>query len=287
VDEESLNRAKSSESPFIANKIEYLLGKATPQPWTFDTSHFKGEFRGGDPRNRLDETVVTSLLYFAAYVRQEEFVRIIYRPGSSESARGWDQLLKIVTYCVLTLAYDVRKWSSATHFELDATIRSLLAGNASALRDFVAKRLGITLGFDDGKETNRLFPAEGRFDTVVYHRTIEFGPYLWRLLHFVAEAFALRGSDDDAEITLAKSLWRNFVCESLYRTLRCGYCMYHFKTLAAEMKARFTDESEDFSRAWFDAHNRVNAVTGAPAYSESEFLEDVAFARKALRSEKR
>jgi hypothetical protein len=275
IDVEALLHAKVRETPFIASKIDVILENIKPQSQSFDTTRFKTAFRvQEEARDRLDEIVITNLLFFSNIVKQEKFVRSIHRPGAWEGVQVWEQLLRVLFYCVLTLAYDVR-WTSLNFFELDATLRQLEEGRVSALRDFM-KSLGISIASSDP------YPAELVNETLIYHTTLEFGPYYWRLLHFLAEAFSTRSSDD---ARLAKSMWRDFVVESLYRTLRCSICMYHFEALANELKPRISsDDDQDFPKLWFDIHNRVNKENYKSVYSESEFEKDSLFMRSALKT---
>lgn len=266
VDKEAFERVRAFESQDVIHKIDLVLERSKPEPWTFDTSPFKEQFRTGDPRARLDRVVLTSLLSFAAIASHERFVRSLYMTGSFEGSDGWQDLIKILFYSVVTIAYDA-KWTSERHLQLDSCLRRLGSGRPEALREWLSDSMDISVLDAE--------PAEREFASYAFHRTLEFGPYLWRLLHWMAELFPHRSGDD---ARLAKTLWRTFVVESLHRLLRCPHCIEHYKSLVPEYRAQIEDGTDsELGRCFFNLHNRVNRDNFKPSYSESEYEEDLRF----------
>ncbi|GFY66923.1 sulfhydryl oxidase [Trichonephila inaurata madagascariensis] len=269
VDKEALQKSKLKESPFIQQEIDLVLKQSLPNI-QFDTLHFSS--RNVDSRKLLEETVITYILFISNIVKHEKFSRTFLRPGAWDGDRCWIQLLKFVMYCIFTLIYNIR-WTSINFFDLDKTIDHLLQGRAEALRDFM-KSLNIPL------KNNSLYPAEKSYESLMFHPVNVFGPYHWRLLHWMAEAFEMRNGNH-ADIDQAKSIWREFVSKSLHRTLRCNICMYHYQNIAQTFKEKFLNDN-NYSKIWFDIHNLVRSVQLKSNYSESEFETDRAFMKSAL-----
>lgn len=266
TDAERLEKARDRESEFITSKIDFVLQQR--QVPRFDVSSFKSEFRNSNPKARLDQVVFTTLLFFTDVKNNEDFKRTLTTPSSLTAASQCSEhLLKIVIYAVLNLAYDV-KWKAEHFFELDRCIRGLSTGKALHLREF-CKSLGISV-------SPEIFPCEQEFTNLHFHSKDVFGPYFWRLLHWIAEAFETRS--ETYEVVLAKSLWRDFIQSSMYRFLQCLYCMNHFLSILPEFKARIANSSE-FAKIFYEMHNRVNQENYLPIYSESEFEEDRRFMR--------
>lgn len=282
VDSEKLEKAKTRVVPTIREKIDRFLNHFSNYDVNFglDLHRFTDQFLATkSPKDRLDETVVTFLLFLANQLSQEKINRSFSNYGAWESEYAWVMLFKWVTYSIFTLIYDVRRWTSEYYIHLDNTIIDIaLKGDASALSLFAGK-IGVQF------ESETPYPAEQHFTKFEYHNPMIFGPYYWRMLHFMAEATAIRKDGNDNDVKSAKKLWRQYLTETMHRTLQCIYCKVHYKDLLNHggYKQKIIDcEDEDFPKLWYEIHNKVNYWKNN--YSEDDWKVDREFMKLALLS---
>lgn len=276
-DSNKLASCKQKSSPYVASKIDLILGnpRFMDPNRALDVTKFTTHFRDAPSKERLNEVVATYLLFLANTVCLQKYSRPFIRPGRWEGDSCWQQMYKMVVFSVLTLLYDIR-WKSEYFMFLDEALMGLLQGKSEALRSFVEK-LGIH--FQDSIEAEHVYPY------LEYQNNRIFGPYYWRLLHWMAEAIAFRSNNGNSDVVLAKNLWREFVTNTLHRTLQCGICIHHYKMTINE--THFKDllmhaKDEEYPKVWFDLHNKVNDLVFSPRYSESELEKDRTYLRSAL-----
>lgn len=271
----SLRLAKEDESnPYDAFLIDMHLDPSAI-PW--DGQVFTQQFRLGVPRDRMDETVITFLLHVISVVYREKYTRSFVKPESFPVWLAWVWVLKYTTVCVLGLMYNVR-WDFEKLQGADLFLAEILnSGKPETLRQFM-RDLGIQVKGEP-------YQAEKTSSQMMLLHTGQFGPFYWRLLHWMAEAYRLR-SDYSPEV---KKTWRDFVTHNLYRFPSCPICQFHFQQIVNELKEEMLDAATDQPALWFKIHNKVNANRRAmypslvlPDYSESEYEEDSKFMRQAL-----
>lgn len=280
VNRAALLEARAEETdPFYHNLIDLMLEeKRIPVDW--DVASFTDKFRSVPAREKLDETVFAFLLRLVAINKEERYLRAFQKPESQNAIMAWDSLLRIIFLCTLALLYNVR-WTIETNYKyLEPAIMSLLIGDSSALRELM-KSMGISLA----KETP--YKAELQFQDMNFLHTGQYSSFYWRYLHWMAEAFHLR--KNVPEMAYYREVWRQLLDGSLYRTLRCGVCMFHFREMLQELQPQLTDDNTDFPKLWFDMHNRVHTqrreqypLLKEPDYTESEYAEDREFMLQAL-----
>ena len=281
IDRESLNKVKNKVTAPIREKINKILRERGFNTYHgLDIRRFTDQFPASpSPKHRLDEVVVTFLLFLANQLSQQKINRTFHSNGAWESEHAWFMLYKWVTYSIFTLIYDIRVWKSE-HFLLldDAIIDLALKGDAYALSRFALK-IGVRFASDEP------FPAEKHFTKFEYQNTSVFGTYYWRMLHFMAEAVALRSNNNHYDINYAKVLWKQFLTETMYRTLLCGFCKKHYKNLldgdGYKQKILKTEDAQ-FPKLWYEIHNRVNKDIGKKEYSENDWKRDRNFMIRAL-----
>lgn len=281
VDQEALRNAMDQESDeFVRYQIRGVLKKVhLPVQW--DVTPFTTDFRSVRPHQRLDETVITFLLYAAAIVKDEAFRRSFTKPESCMVVAAWMEMLKGLMYAVLTLTYDIT-WTVQDSFKLSETVLILLhEGKVTALRDFMRKQLRIVMIRED------LFQAERLFESLAYLHVGQFSSFFWRVLHWMAEAVNARSNQPDA-----KKMWFELIVGPMYRMLRCSICSFHFKGMVDKLKSDLTDESKDHAKLWFDLHNQVHAerrekylniASKEVDYTAQQYEEDAEFMREALK----
>lgn len=278
VDKQALRAALEEETdPFVKERLLYLLGLAPYPVW--ETSAFTDQFRSVPPRERMEETVVTFLLKMVAIVKSEIYNRSLSKPYTITKIFAWNQLIKAIFFSVFSLLYDV-KWTPSHLLSLDETLLELLEyGKPDPLRNWM-REVGI-----ERVRPNEWYRAERMFEKLDRLNTMQFGSFYWRLLHWMAEAMNVRPHQP-----VAKRMWRDLCIGPLYRTLRCGVCMYHLQSFVSEMQSQLRDESQDYAQLWFEIHNKVNAkrreaypmLKNGVEYSAEDYRADAEFMRRAL-----
>lgn len=282
VDSEKLHKIKMKVVPTVREKIDRYLNHTSIYDINpgINLHRFTDQFLATkSPKDRLDEVVVTFLLFLANQLSQQKIIRSFLAHGAWESEYAWVMLFKWVVYSIFTLIYDVRRWTSEYYIYLDDTIIDLaLNGDASALSRF-AEKIGIQF------ESETPYLAEQHFTKFEYHNPMIFGPYYWRLLHFMAEAMAIRQDVNNNDVKSAKKLWKQYLTETMHRTLQCIHCKLHYKDLLEHSgyKQKILDsEDEEFPKLWYELHNKVNYWKNS--YSEEDWKTDREFMKLALLS---
>lgn len=279
VDAEALGRVRAEETdPFLHNLIDLILEKR-PIRVEWDVTPFTDAFRTSSPRQRLDETVFAFLLRLVAINKEERYLRTFQKPESQDAVMAWDALLRSLVTCTLALLYGVRWTAEQLLGHLEPAVFRLLSGSdASALRQLM-QGVGIVLAQDEP------YQAERHFEKLNFLHVGQYSAFYWRYLHWMAEAYT--ASRDVPELAFYRRQWLDLINQSLYRTLRCGICMFHFRAMLKEVQPQLL--TSDFPRLWFDLHNRVHAqrreqypFLKEPDYTESEYAEDAEFMRQAL-----
>lgn len=277
VNRDALNKILQTEKdPFLIYYINLMLEKSSIQV-DWDITPFTESFRSTSPEERLQETILAFLLRIAALVKEEMYIRTFNKPEAQIAFLAWVQILNQCIYTVLTLLYDL-KWEDVDHFKRDDAVLNLLHyGKATALRELM-EHMGIRM-------IKPLYPAEKMFEKLNFLRTDQFSSFYWRLLHWMAEAMNKRKNRPNVQ-----KMWRDLVRYPLYRTLRCGICMYHFQKLTKEMEAQLADEEQDNAKLWFDIHNKVHASRREqypfliePDYTEDEYKLDAEFMQRGIK----
>lgn len=282
VDGKALLEARERETdPFYRNLIDLILEKKTLRVG-WNVLSFTDEFRSGDPRERLDETAFAFLLRLVDVHKEEQYVRAFRKPGSFDALMAWEALFRETVLCALALLYGVR-WTTEKVFRfLEPAVLRLLGGEGhpGALRELLR-----SVGVVPAREAP--YQAEVEFERLNFLHVGQYGSMYWRFLHWMAEAWHARRGDPEA--AFCRELWLDLLGKSLYRTLRCGACMYHFQNLTNEHRDRLASPDVDLPRLLFEWHNRVHALRREqspflqePDYDESEFEKDRQFMRRAL-----
>lgn len=281
VNKKALEQVRAEETdPFYHNLIDLMLERKEIRV-SWDVPLFTDKFRSGSPREMLDETVFAFILRIVTIIKEERYLRSFQKPESFDALMAWEALLRRLLACSLALLYRVR-WTAETLLaHLEPALMQLLNGGPPAVLRELLKSVGAPVA----REAPYL--AELHFEKLNLMHVGQYSAFYWRFLHWMAEAFHLR-KDDDA-FRFFRHEWLQLLDGSLYRTLRCGVCMFHFQKMLKELKPQLADESSDFPRLWFDMHNRVHAqrreqfsFLKEPDYTESEFAEDRAFMLQAL-----
>lgn len=278
VNKIALAEARAEETdPFYHNLIDLMLEKKNIGiKW--DVASFTDKFRSAPSRERLDETVFAFLLRLVAINKEERYLRAFQKPESQDAVMAWDALLRVIFACTFALLYNVQWTAETIYTHLEPAVMSLLTGDASALRTLM-KSVGLAPAKDAP------YPAEEQFQNLNFLHVGQYSSFYWRFLHWMAEAFSLRGP----EMAFYRKMWLELLEGPLYRTLRCGVCMFHFRKMLQELRPQLMDEKADFPKLWFDMHNRVHAqrreqyaMLKEPDYTASEYAEDRAFMLQAL-----
>lgn len=280
VNEKNLLEARAQETdPFYHNLIDLILEKKEIKvDWPINL--FTDTFRSGSPRERLDETVFAFILRIVAINKEERYLRAFQKPESFDAVMAWEAILRRIILCTFALLYHVR-WTPESIFTLlEPTVMELLSGG----HVFALRNLMTSLGISLARETP--YQAELHFEKLNFLHVGQYSSFYWRYLHWMAEAYHMRTK---ADMAFYKRQWLELLNESLYRTLRCGICMYHFRTMLNELKPQLIDPKTNFPKLWFDIHNRVHAqrreqytFLKEPDYSESEYEADRDFMLQAL-----
>lgn len=277
LNREALLKARNEETDeFYHYIIDVTLGQKTMNvDWNINL--FTKDFLSGSPREMLDETVFAFILRISSINKEEMYIRSFRKPESFVCTIAWEHILRTIIVCTLALLYNV-SWNDKLIFEyLDPTVLRILNGEGPiALRDLM-KNVGIKLA----RETP--YQAELEYEKLNFLHVGQYSSFFWRYLHWMAEAYA------KSDKKYYKKKYVELLLHSFFRTIRCGICMYHFRTLLEEFKTQLMDENTDFPKLWFDWHNRVHTVRREqysllkePDYTESEYEKDRQFMLQAL-----
>lgn len=278
IDKKALLQTRAEESdPFHRRFINLVLKEETYfVQW--DTKPFTTDFRSGSPRQRLDETVFAFILRLVDICKEERHFRVFRKPESLGAIMVWDSILRRIIVCALALLYNVQWTSSSVFGFLDpAVIRLLNGGEVSTFRNLL-KNLGVT----PAQETP--YQAESQFGKLNNLHVGQYGSFYWRFLHWMAEAYNLRKNEE-----FYKTEWLNLLQTVLYRTLRCGICMVHYRIIVEQLKPQLEDPNVNLPQVFFDIHNQVHAIRRQqnqylkePDYTQPEYEQDRSFMIQAL-----
>lgn len=280
INEKDLLEARAQETdPFYHLLIDIMLEKKDFRA-DWDIENFTDKFRTGSPRERLDETVIAFILRIVTIIKEEHYLRVFQKPESFDALMAWENILRQIILCSFALLYNVRWTPESIFTQLEPTVMELLSGGQVFAFRNLMKSVGISLA----RETP--YQAELIFEKLNFLHVGQYSSFYWRFLHWMAEAYQMRS---DANMSFYKRQWLELITGSLYRTLRCGICMYHFRTMINELKPQLMDPKSNFPKLWFDMHNRVHAqrreqysFLKEPDYTESEYESDRQFMLQAL-----
>lgn len=279
VNKNSLLESRNEVSdPFYQNLIDLIVEKNTPLV-SWDNKPFTTEFLSGSPLQRLDETFFAFVLRIASIIKEESYIRIYQKPESHQAVIAWNAMLRSVIVSGLALLYNVQWTPELLLKYLDPTLVKIFSqGDPLALRKLMIN-LGIKLAQDEP------YPAENVFEKLNFLQISQFSAFYWRYLHWMSEADKLRGDD----MTIYKNEWRELLKGPLYRTIRCGICMIHFKNMVKENEKELLDLKGDLPRNMFTMHNKTHSMRRdnykflqEPDYTEAQYEADAEFMRQAL-----
>lgn len=279
VEKSDMYESMSHETDPYLHSLLKDFTQANPAKYTWDESVFTTDFRNGDPKTRLHQTVMAFLMRLTIIVKNQLHYRSFFKPASHKAMQGWLHFLKLCITTLFTLLYNV-KWNMELLYELDQVLFDLIfEGKASALREFMNTSLHL-----DVPET----PAERTFENFKYFHIGKVGSSIWRLLHWAAEAMDVR--ENDADMAFAKQTWRMLLTESFYRVLLCGICVKHMHQIVEELKPQILDEATEQRQLWFNIHNKVTSrkfqdyshLKEDPLYTQAMLEQDSEFMRQAL-----
>lgn len=261
-DEKELKDIKRHVDPIIAEHIDYV----TQNVDKIVGLDYKKFLTIKNTLEYKDEVVITFLLFIGKYINFEKLSHTFVKPFS-DSIYYWLSLYKCVIYVIISLMYN-KKFTVNDMLLLDQTILMFNEGHPDAIRQFMISIQVL--------KTNKPFEAEINY---IHNRKLsadQYGPFYWRTLHFMAEAYDLRSGFNEE-----KKLWKEFVLYALHRTLRCSICSDHYKKMVNKYRKEL-NESNCYSKVWFDLHNDVNIEVGKQPYSEKEFDDDKTIMQKLL-----
>lgn len=261
-DERELKKLKARVNPIIAEQIDYVtqnVEKIVGLDYEkFQTINDSAEYK--------DELVITFLLFIGKYIHIEKLAHTFIKPYS-DSIYYWLCLYKCVIHSVISLLYD-KKFTTNDMLLLDETILLFNDGQPDAIRRFMTSIKIIKSKQPVEAETNYIHNRKLTAD--------QYGPFYWRMLHFMAEAFDVRTGFEEE-----KALWRDFILLALSKTLRCSICSEHYKRMITKYSESLKN-STNYSKVWFDLHNDVNLELGKPSYTETQYEQDKIIMQKIL-----
>lgn len=277
IDQKGLAELRNQEKdPFYQNLIDLVIENNAPHV-EWNTRPFNSDFLSGSPRKKLDETFLAFVLRIVAIIKEESYVRTFKKPESHQPLIAWIAILRNLLICSLGLLYNVRWTTESIMNHLEPAIMKMFSeGDAFVLRRLM-KDLGVELAQEEP------YPAEQQVQKLNFLQIQQFGSFFWRFMHWMAEADATR-TDKDAD--LYKLGWRQLLIGPLYRTLRCGICMHHFRKMLDDANLLTV---EDLPKAFFEMHNKTHQFRREalkylqePNYTEAEYANDSEFMRRAL-----
>lgn len=261
-DEGKLKQIKTSATPIIAEQIDYITSNV-PQTVEFEYQKFQSL---RDCPEYKDELVITFLLYIGKQFNFEKLIHTFAKPFTN-CIYNWLFLYKTVIYVVISLMYN-KKWSVHEILDLDKTMLLLNEGHPESLRQLMGTLQVLS--------SDKKYEAETNYMDIRKWSSVQYGPFYWKMLHFMAEALELRKN-----LKLEKGLWKDFTLYQLHRTLRCIFCIEHYNHLVSKHEKSLKD-STNYPNLWFDIHNEVNELLKKMPYSKVDFERDRIIMRKLL-----
>ena len=259
LDKNKLMQIKFQVEPVYADHIDIMMEKTE-----YIGLNFK-KFTAIENVTK-DELVITFLLFVCKHFNNIKIYHTFITPYSN-MVYDWMFLYKYTIYSVLSLIYN-KKFTTADYISLDETILLLNKGYPDALR-LLMKKLNL-LSQDVKYEAEEDFKHNTNYHAQIY------GPFVWRFLHFMAEAMDLRKNFDTE-----KQIWKEFTLYHLQRTLKCTICINHYKTLTLKYNERLKSSS-NLPDTWYILHNDVNELLEKPKYNISDFKRDREVMQKML-----
>ena len=232
-----------------------------------DFSKLSPKFSNLEPTHAYkDELVITYLLFLGKFLNNS-FLQHVFIIPYSNGFFLWNNIYKKIVYVLITLLYN-KKFSDEDWVNLEDMTYELNKGYSNSVRNFLKQMKILTISDEQTIE------MESKYNGYFTIDSNEFGPFYWRIIHFVAEAFGVRKNAETA-----KAIWKEFTLYILYRTLLCSICKMHYKEIIDKYKNQLQN-STDYAMLWFDIHNEVNKKIEKPEYSKDSFEKD----RKIMRS---
>lgn len=267
IDEQELKQIEISSlpNPLMKDRVNLLLGNVNINIKFSDLARKFSSIENSVAYK--DELVITFLLFLGKILNNSLLLHVFYVP-QSQNIFNWILLYKRITYSIVTLLYN-KKFTDEDFLCLDDMIYKLNEGYYDSVRNFLNKMKLLTLSAEP-------LEIEKKYSELIVITADDFGPFYWRVLHFMAEAINLR-----KHASLAKSIWKEFVLYSLHRTLLCSICKEHYKTVAEKFKQELQN-SADYAKLWFTIHNHVNKSLNKTEYSIAEFEKDQSIMKNLL-----
>lgn len=261
-DLDTLKNLKSRVEPAVAEQIELIISEKKS-----DIKFNYKKFLSVDPTPEYkDELVITFLLFVGKMANVQKLIHVFHKPFSN-CVYNWLCAYKMCIYSVLSLMYN-KKFTVTDMVELDKTMLSLNNGHSEALRQFM-KHLNVL-------STDAVYEAEKNYIVFRGLDNTMFGPFVWRTMHFMAEAVTMRKKH-----SIETQLWMDFTIFQLGQTFPCFICAEHYKSLVKKYSEELRDVN-DYPKTWFKLHNDVNVELNNRNYSEADFAEDRKVMQKML-----
>lgn len=256
----TLKQIKTHVEPLFAKEIDLLTeGKKEVR---FNYKHF---LTIKDCPEYKDELVITFLLFIGKEVGVQKLIHMVLKPFGN-NIYNWMIMYKVLIYTVLSLIYN-KKFTNNDMLELDQTVLLLSDGHVGALRQFM-KKLNIL-------NEDVVYDAETHFIDFRKLDNEMFGPFIWRMIHFMAEAVSMRKNAFEDET----KLWIEFTEFLLHRTLPCYFCAEHYKEVK---KKHDIGDVKNYSEIWYKLHNDVNLKLKNQIYPQMDFERDRKLMQKLL-----
>lgn len=267
ADEHELKRIKNiMPNPLMTNQINILLQNININE---NFEYFVNKFSKieNNPMYK-DELIITYLLFIGKILNNTLLIHTFYTP-QSQTIFYWISLYKHIVFSIITLMYN-KKFTDENWLDLDIMVNQLNEGYSDSIRKFLNKLQVLSI-------PNEPLEIETKYPELIIITADKFGPFYWRILHFMAEAIHLRKN-----VSMAKFIWKEFTVYSLHRTLYCSICKEHYKSVAEKYKNELQNSS-DYPKLWFNIHNYVNKNIQKTEYSESEFEKDRSIMQNLLK----
>ena len=251
---------KSVSSPFVASFLDNAhLNK---NRHSFDRHFIVQEIYNLDDPHPLDKLFINFFIFFSKMMMFQKLEHIIAFPYKNQF-QHWVILLSLLFKDTVTLFYKKTEWYNRDHNTLSLLLLEVSDGRVEHIRHTLSLLL------------NRDIPSthyEMSALKKIVITPLNWGPLLWRILHFVAECLEVQHSH--LNIVDAQKNWRQFQVHSLHRLLLCSICSSHYQNnILSKYRDRILNDTQP-ARLWFDIHNEVNRIMNIPLYPEVDFERD-------------
>lgn len=264
---DELNKINLSSlpNPLMTDRVNLLLGNVNINTKFSDLVRKFSNIENSPAYK--DELVITFLIFLGKILNNSLLLHVFYVP-QSQSIFNWILMYKGITYSIITLLYN-KKFTDEDFFSMDDMIYKLNEGYCDSVRHFLKKMKLLTISEEQ-------LEIEKKYSELILITADEFGPFYWRILHFMAEAINLR-----KHASLAKTIWKEFVLYSLHRTLLCSICKEHYRKVSEKFQQEL-QTSTDYATLWFNIHNYINKSLNKAEYSTVEYEKDQSIMRNLL-----